>query len=325
MTLSILYTQNHRTLSLVAILDVFDTVNRFMKEDGIEPGFDIQLVGINPDAHIPDTFSAYPYYAIQDAQAKQGVVISPAFKDYDMAKNLQINAPFIPWVIKSYKEGAKLLSCCTGVFLLGASGLLNGNDATTHLEACSAFSAVFPKVNLIPEAVITCSENIYTSGGATSTFHILIFLIQETCGREYALRIAKNFAIDMDRNNQLYFEKFKPSMVIEDKLVQQVQKVIGERYKELKNVEEALDEIPSSRRNLSRRFKTATGMTPIRYLQKTRIESAKSMLETTNKDIMEVMLSSGYQDAKSFRELFKNFTGLTPKSYREKYAMGLPA
>lgn len=323
MTLSVLYTENHRILSLAAILDVFDSVNRFMKEDGLQPAFEIQLIGLKPDAVIPSTFSGYTYCSVDQANANKGVIIAPAFKDYDMMNNLNINAPFIPWMVQSYHQGAKLLSCCTGVFLLGASGLLNGNDATTHLEACDAFAQVFPKVNLIPEAVITCHQNIYTSGGATSTFHILIFLIQEVCGREYALRLAKNFAIDMDRNNQLYFEKFHPSIVKDDKLVRQVQEVINERYKDLKNVEEALDEIPSSRRNLVRRFKTATGMTPIRYLQKTRIESAKSLLETTQKDITDVMISSGYQDAKSFRELFKNFTGLTPKGYREKYAMGL--
>jgi transcriptional regulator GlxA family with amidase domain len=325
MTLSILYTENHRTLSLAAILDVFDSVNRFLLEDNKLAAFDIQLVGIDEKRSIPETFSSYPYFGIQDADAKKGVIIVPAFKDYDMAKNLELNAPLIPWLSQSYQQGSKLLSCCTGVFLLGASGLLNGKDATTHLDACPAFSVVFPEVNLIPEAVITCQENIYTSGGATSMFHILIYLIQETCGREYALKIAKNFSIDMDRNNQLYFEKFRPSIVSEDKLVQQVQKVINERFKELKNVEDALEEIPSSRRNIVRRFKTATGMTPIRYLQKTKIESAKTMLETTNKDILEIMISSGYQDVKSFRELFKNITGLTPKGYREKYAMGLQA
>lgn len=323
MTLSILYTENHRLLSLVAILDVFETINRFLREDGKPEAFKIQLVGLNDDPKFSEHLKDISYTILSEAQADKGIIVVPAFKDYNMAENLSINAAFMPWIVKNYLAGAKLVSCCTGVFVLGATGLLNGNEATTHLEACAAFARVFPEVNLLPEAVVTYSNNIYTSGGATSTFHILIFLIQEICGREYALRIAKNFAIDMDRNNQLYFEKFRPELVNGDKLVRQVQIVINERYKDLKNVEEALDEIPSSRRNIVRRFKTATGMTPIRYLQKTKIESAKLLLETTNKDITEIMLSSGYLDAKSFRELFKNFTGLTPKGYREKYAMGL--
>lgn len=66
-------------------------------------------------------------------------------------------------------------------------------------------------------------------------------------------------------------------------------------------------------------------MTPIRYMQKIKIEAAKHLLETTDRDILDIMLSSGYQDLKSFRELFKNLTGLTPKAYREKYFLSSPA
>lgn len=323
MTVSVLYTQNHRLLSLAAIIDVFETVNRFMEEDAMPAPFELQLVGLQENAILPENLDHVKYVSLREASSEGGIIVIPAFKDHYMEKNIRENGPFIPWVQENYRRDCKVTSCCTGSFLLGATGLLNGKEATTHMEACDAFAHNFPEVNLVPHAIVTSHQNVYTSGGATSTFHLLIHLVQETCGREYALRLAKNFAIDMDRNNQLYFEKFVPELAREDELVQQVQKIISERYRDLKNVEEALGEIPSSRRNMVRRFKVATGMTPIRYLQKTKIESAKNLLETTNKDILEVMLSSGYQDVKSFRELFRNFTGLTPKGYREKYAMGL--
>lgn len=325
MTVSVLYTRNHRLLSLVAIVDVFETVNQFMKEDGRPAAFGIQLVGLEPGMVLPESLENVRYVPLAEASADGGIIVIPAFRDREMEKNIQANLPFIPWVLENYGKQCKVTSCCTGSFLLGATGLLNGREATTHMEACDAFARNFPDVRLVPHAIVTSSQNVYTSGGATSTFHLLIHLIQETCGREYAVRLAKNFAIDMDRSNQLYFEKFVPELSREDELVRQVQQVINARYRDLKNVEEALEEIPSSRRNIVRRFKTATGMTPIRYLQKTKIESAKQLLETTNKDILEVMISSGYQDLKNFRELFKNFTGLTPKGYRDKYAMGLQA
>lgn len=325
MTVSVLYTRNHRLLSLVAIVDVFETVNQFMKEDGRPAAFGIQLVGLEPGMVLPESLENVRYVPLAEASADGGIIVIPAFRDHEMEKNIQANLPFIPWVLENYGKQCKITSCCTGSFLLGATGLLNGREATTHMEACDAFARNFPDVRLVPHAIVTSSQNVYTSGGATSTFHLLIHLIQETCGREYAVRLAKNFAIDMDRSNQLYFEKFVPELSREDELVRQVQQVINARYRDLKNVEEALEEIPSSRRNIVRRFKTATGMTPIRYLQKTKIESAKQLLETTNKDILEVMISSGYQDLKNFRELFKNFTGLTPKGYRDKYAMGLQA
>jgi transcriptional regulator GlxA family with amidase domain len=78
--------------------------------------------------------------------------------------------------------------------------------------------------------------------------------------------------------------------------------------------------VPSSRRNLVRRFKQVTGLTPIEYLQKTRIEKAKQLLEQNRDSIVEVMLESGYNDLKTFRSLFKKNVGMTPKMYREKFS-----
>lgn len=323
MNLSILLTRGHRLLSLAAIVDVFETVNSFLEDDGELARFDIQLVGLDDPAELPENFRKYRYLRIPDMIYKNDILFVPAFRARDMQQTIQDNIPFIPLLTDQYKKGATIVSLCTGAFLLGAAGLLNGRAATTHIDASEAFAQQFPEVSLQPHAVLTQSENIYTSGGATSSFHMKLLLIQQYCGREMAVRIAKNFAIDMDRNNQLYFEHFKPALSKEDELVRSVQTIINARFSELRSVEEALEKVPSSRRNIIRRFKHATGMTPIRYLQKTKIESAKKLLETTDKDILEVMVSSGYSDLKNFRQLFKSFTGLSPRHYREKYGMRL--
>ncbi|HSC36365.1 MAG TPA: helix-turn-helix transcriptional regulator, partial [Chitinophagaceae bacterium] len=76
---------------------------------------------------------------------------------------------------------------------------------------------------------------------------------------------------------------------------------------------------PASRRNIVRRFKQVTGITPIEYLQKTRIEAAKKLLEQTNQQMTEVMLNCGYNDAKAFRKIFRKTVGMTPTGYREKF------
>lgn len=323
MKLTVLVTENHRLLSLVAAVDMFQTVNRYLEESGKPKKFDINFIGMGENSPVSENFNSMKYESIFSTDQKSDLIFIPAFANYNMVNNIEQNLPFIPYMISQYQQGALLVSFCTGSFLLGASGLLNGKSATTHVEAADKFAQAFPEVNLQPHAIVTESENIYTSGGATSSFHLKLYLIQKFCGREIAVRAAKNFAIDLDRNNQLYFDQFKPNLVEDDELVRMVQKFINERYSEIKNVEEALEEVPSSRRNIIRRFKQATGITPIRYLQKTKIEAAKNLLETTNKDILDVMVSSGYNDMKNFRQLFKTFTGLTPKGYREKYGMKL--
>lgn len=134
-----------------------------------------------------------------------------------------------------------------------------------------------------------------------------------------ALRIAKMFAIDMDRDQQAYFGTFQPIQNHGDGLVNMAQERIEKEYQEGSTIEEMIQDIPASRRNVVRRFKQATGVTPIEYLQKTRIEAAKKLLTQTDQSVLEVMLNSGYNDMKSFRQLFKKSAGLTPKEYRDKF------
>jgi len=134
-----------------------------------------------------------------------------------------------------------------------------------------------------------------------------------------AIKIAKVFAIDMDRNKQSYFSTFQPSRNHNDDLVAIAQDKIEANYHDTATIEELIKDIPSSRRNIVRRFKQITGITPIEYLQQTRIEAAKKLLERTAQQMTEVIFKSGYSDPKAFRKIFKKSVGMTPTQYREKF------
>lgn len=320
MRLSIILTTKHRLLSLAAIVDVFETANRFLHEAGKAEPFEITFVGITPNKMLPDAIGHIPYTTFA-ADRQYDLIFVPAFGPIDIADTLAENSCFLPWLREQYEHGAALASICTGVFLLAASGLLNGKKATTHVDATAKLAACFPQVDLQQDAVVTHDNNIYTSGGATSGFHLKLALLQKYCGREMAVRIAKAFSIDMDRENQAYFSHFEPTEAHDDELVMRVQHKIKQEFPDLRSIEEAIADIPASRRNFVRRFKQATGLTPIRYLQKTKIEAAKKLLENTEKGLFEIMLCAGYNDMKNFRQLFKDNTGMTPKAYRNKFAM----
>lgn len=320
MQLAIVLTTKYRLLSLAAIVDVFETANRFLLEEGKPEIFDLTLVGVTPRQPIPGNIS-HIAYAPFTASRQYDLIFIPAFGPVDLAQTMKENTCFLPWLCTQYKQGATLASNCTGAFLLAASGLLRNKQATTHVDAVDKLAACFPEVDIQRNAVVTHDANIYTSGGATSGFHLKLALLQKYCGREMAIRMAKVFSIDMDRVNQAYFGHFSPAEAHDDELVMRVQHKIKEEFPELKSIEEAIAGIPASRRNFVRRFKQATGLTPIRYLQKTRIEAAKKLLENTEKGLFEIMLCAGYNDMKNFRQLFKENTGMTPKAYRDKFAM----
>jgi len=312
--LGILLSQNHRLLSVAAVFDVFESVNRFYQETGHPDHFSIQTISSgtdNPYPHLPQRAIEEPHH--------YDLIIIPAFSSGDIAGYIKENAHVLSWLREQHRQGTELASVCSGAFLLAATGLLNGRSATTHMDAINEFSVAFPLVNIQPEAVVTSDQGIYTSGGATSSFHLLIQLIENYCDRQMAIRVAKFFAIDLDRNHQTYFGSFQPKQTHHDELVKKVQQRIKDDFAAITTIEELLKDIPTSRRNFVRRFKLVTGNTPIEYLQKTRIEAAKRYLEKTSGGILESMIESGYNDQKAFRLLFKKTVGITPSAYRSKY------
>jgi len=321
--LGLLLTNQYRLLSVAAILDVFETVNTFYSKQGLQPPFQINIIcGCNERLPVTDRlFHGYPLYTIhQDLQ--QDLIMIPSFVNGDIQKSVKQNYAGINWLKAQYGAGAEIASFCTGAFLLGATGLLNGKIATTHVDACKDFAIAFPDVKLQADKTVTQDGRLYTSGGATSSFHLMLHLLQLYCSKEVAIKIAKLFSIDMDRHTQSYFSTFQISQNHDDNLVAMAQQKIETAYHNTGTIEEMIKDIPASRRNIVRRFKQVTGITPIEYLQQTRIAAAKKLLEQTTQQMTEVIYKSGYNDPKAFRKIFRKTVGMTPSEYREKFYVG---
>ncbi|MCE6988265.1 GlxA family transcriptional regulator [Dyadobacter sp. CY323] len=314
--LGLLITNRHRLLSVAALLDVFESVNNFYEKANEPAFFNINLLSQDPQPE--NYYGSYEMKSIHSSP-QMDLILVPAFGAGDLAVSITNNKMFIPWLWKQHQNGAEIASFCTGAFLLAAAGLLNGKEATTHIDSAQALASNFPEVIMKSDAVVTDDRGIYTSGGATSSFHLMLYLIRQRCGKDLTLKTAKMFAIDMDREQQTYFGTFAPKQNHGDGLVNMAQQKIEKEYQEGSTIETLIQDIPASRRNVVRRFKQAIGVTPIEYLQRTRIEAAKKLLAQTDQSVLEVMLNSGYNDLKSFRQLFKKSTGVTPKEYRDKF------
>ncbi|RFS15189.1 GlxA family transcriptional regulator [Emticicia sp. C21] len=315
----ILLPHDYRLLSVAAILDVLEAANKIYKTDEETIPFNISLYQlVESDRAINTSFHGYPVAKIEEAN-RIDLILIPSFSTDDMQQTIGKNRAYIPWLHQQFRLGSEIATFCTGAFLLAASGLLNGKVATTHVDACPAFSTAFPDVVLRGDKTVTEDGRLFTSGGSTSSFHLLLHLVQKYCNRDVAVKIAKIFAIDMDRQNQSYFSTFQPSRDHNDNIVAMVQQKIEANYQEAETIEELIKDIPSSRRNVLRRFKQITGIPPIEYLQQIRIEAAKKLLEQTNQHMGEVIFSSGYNDPKAFRRIFRKIVGMTPTAYREKF------
>ncbi|MEI2749290.1 MAG: helix-turn-helix domain-containing protein [Ferruginibacter sp.] len=215
--------------------------------------------------------------------------------------------------------GAEVASLCIGAFLLASTGLLNGKKCSTHWLYANEFRRMFPEVDLVDGSIITEEQGIYSSGGASSYWNLLLHLVEKYTDRATAILASKFFAIEYDRNNQSAFILFKGQREHTDPAIKKAQDFIEENFQEKISVDDLAGQVAVGRRSFERRFKKATSNTVVEYIQRVKVEAAKKSFESTRKNINEVMYDVGYTDTKAFRTIFRKVTGLTPIEYRNKY------
>ncbi len=316
---SILVPLGHSSLpNIDGTHQILSEVNNIRKAMGMESVFQIQLVGL--ENSVPQRNGLYtiqPDVLISDVK-KTDLIIIPAMHG-DLEKAMQANAAFIPWIVGQYQQGAEVATFCIAVFLLAATGLLDGKKCATHWVAANDFRRMFPQVNLVDDRIMTEEDGLYSSGGAYSFLNLLAYLIEKYAGREVAVRIAKTFMIDIDRESQSPFIIFNGQKAHEDESIKKAQEYIERNYQDKITVDQLADMLALGRRNLERRFKKATANTVVEYIQRVKIEAAKRQLESGRKNVNEVMYETGYSDEKAFRTVFRKITGLSPLAYRNKY------
>ncbi|MES2646412.1 MAG: helix-turn-helix domain-containing protein [Bacteroidota bacterium] len=297
---------------------IFNEVNSLCRRTGREPMFKVQLVGISRETSQPNgLFSISPDVLIDEVE-KTDLIIIPAVHG-DPQQVMETNAAFVPWIIHQYKTGAEVASLCIASFFLAGTGLLKGKQCATHWTAANDFRAMFPDVHLVDDKIMTEDDGIYTSGGAYSFLNLIIYIIEKYAGRDMAIMIAKAFMIDIDRISQSPFIMFQGQKSHDDESIKKAQEFIEHNFEEKITVDQLASMLALGRRNMERRFKKATSNTVVEYIQRVKVEAAKKNLETSRKNINEVMYEVGYSDTKAFRTIFKKITGLSPIEYKQKY------
>jgi len=304
--------------SIVGAYKIFTRANEYRKKSGKKELFHIQLAGISKKVDFYEgLFSVKPHINIS-AITKTDLIIVPSL-NHNYQNAVKGNKKLIDWLAKQYKEGAEVASICTGAFMLAAAGLLEGRNCSTHWAAADQFRTMFPNVNLQPDQLITDEHGIYTNGGAYSFLNLMLYLVEKYYDRPTAILCSKVFQIEIDRNSQSTFAIFTGQKSHGDETIKKAQDYIERNLNEKISIEDLSFKLSVGRRNFDRRFIKATGNTPVEYAQRVKIESAKKALETSRKNINEVMYDVGYSDVKAFREVFKRITGMSPVDYKKKY------
>jgi transcriptional regulator GlxA family with amidase domain len=234
-------------------------------------------------------------------------------------QTLDNNPELIQLLRKAHNAGWTIAGNCTGNFLLAEAGILDGKAATTHWGFENDFKQRFPQVKLQVEQLITRDENIFCAGGGIAWFDLGLHIIERSIDFETAMQTAKAFVIDYRSGTQLSYSLMRIAKPHQDEMVNTIQGIIEQDCTLSLSIEQLASQHNVSQRTLIRRFNSALGMPPNTYLQSVRIERARKMLEESDYNVDTVMNNIGYEDASSFRRLFKKKTGLTPTEYRNRF------
>jgi len=227
----------------------------------------------------------------------------------------------VEWLRSMHERGAMLCSACSGIFLLAETGLFDGKDATVHFAYARAFAATYPAIAIHPERVLVISgrrEELVSSGASTSWHDLVLYLIARYAGPTSAQEIARLFALQWHQDGLMPYIVFEGKTDHGDGEIQSAQQWVSGHFSVANPVEEMIKRSKLAERTFKRRFASATGLTPLAYVQRLRIEDAKRRLERTDTPIDEISWRVGYEDAAFFRRLFKRTTGLAPSAYRKR-------
>jgi transcriptional regulator GlxA family with amidase domain len=228
----------------------------------------------------------------------------------------------VEWLGAMHKRGALICSACSGIFLIAETGLFDGMEATVHYGYRDAFAATFPKVLSHPERVLVTAgkrEELITSGASMSWHDLVLYLIARHAGATVAQAVARFFALQWHQDGLTPYIVFEGRKEHGDRAIQSAQEWLATHFSVAAPVEEMIKRTGLAERTFKRRFTAATGLSPIAYVQRLRIEDAKRRLERTEAAIDEIGWKVGYEEPAFFRRLFKRVTGLTPGAYRRRF------
>lgn len=303
---------------IVGAYEMFLQANSYWKEQGKKEFARIQLVGVSKRTKFEDGLvTVTPHAHIADVRKTDLILIPSLARNYQKAN--KANRLLVNWLEAQYKNGAEIASMCSGALLLASAGLLDGKRCSIHWCFADNFRALFPKVILQAEKLITDENGIYTNGGGYSFLNLVIYLLEKYYDRQTAIYCSKLFQVDIDRQSQSPFIIFSGQKAHGDEVVKKAQDYIESKLDERISIEDLSSRFAVGRRNFDRRFIKATGNTPVEYAQRVKVESAKKSLERTRKTINDVMYEVGYSDVKAFREVFKKITGMSPLDYKNRY------
>lgn len=233
----------------------------------------------------------------------------------------------VDWLAAHAPQARRTASVCAGAFLLAEAGLLDGRRAVTHWASCDALHDRYEDLTVEPDAIFVHDGPIWTSAGVTAGIDLALALVQEDCGREVAMQVARQLVMYVKRpGGQSQFSELLKAQTLTstafENLHAWMSKNLGD---ERLNVEQLAGRVGMSPRNFARSYKAKTGRTPAKAIELFRLEAARRLLEETEQSVDRVARSCGFGDEERMRTTFQRHLAISPRDYRRRFSTHSPA
>src|SRR5580692_9714351 len=224
------------------------------------------------------------------------------------------------WLRRQAPRSRRHGSVCTGAFFLGAAGLLDGLNVTTHWQHAAELAERFPAAKVTSDQIFVQDGSLWTSAGVTAGIDLALKLVEDDHGRDVALSVARRLVVFLKRpGGQSQFSAHLAAQIATEGRIQAVQHWILDHLPLELTVKTLASRAGMSLRNFKRVFQREAGMTPADFVEMARVDSARRLLEDTDKPLQRVASSSGFVNPDTMRRAFLRRIGISPSEYRERF------
>jgi len=302
-------------LDLAGPLDALGAANELT--GGPRPVYELVVLGLDRDpVRAENGLVILPQAAIDEAPPLDTLII-PGGSGSRVANR---DRRLLDWIRARAADTRRIASICTGIYLLAATGLLDGRRATTHWRFADDVRARFPAVRLDVDQLHIRDGRFYTSGGLSACLDLTLALIEEDLGNAVALAVARHMVMYVKRpGNQAQFSEPLRAQSSGQGRLGRLPEWLLEHLAEPLPVTRLADEVNMSVRHFCRVFARTFGMSPSRYVERLRLERSRLLLTSTRSPVERIAARVGYANADAFARAFRRCYGASPRDYRERF------
>lgn len=302
-------------LDIVGPMEAFDVANRLLLTRGRPAAYSLSIAA--PAARIGSASGAQVYTTpLARVKPPHTLVVGGSLELVDQ----KVPAPVLQHLGRLAEPAQRVVSICAGAFVLGDLGLLDGRRCTTHWLALDALRRRFPKAKVETDAIYTHDGRICTSAGVTTGIDLALYLIERDLGSTCALAVARLLVVFFHRPGGQ--SQFSATLHLRSGVDQRIRRLVASIV-EQPAADHAVDglahRVAMSTRHFSRIFRDETGMTPAAFVERVRVDAARSELELTDHNVSRIAHDCGFGTDETMRRVFQRALGVSPADYRARF------